>query len=289
VAETVRGSCLCGAVAWEADGPFEFMSHCHCSRCRKAHATAFATYVMFPAAGFRLLRGRDAIRATRTSAQLSRPFCVRCGSVVADGGAWQGFTQMPCGALDDDPGVRPVAHIFAASKAPWWEIRDPLRQFEAYPPGLDLEVLPDAPSPEPPSSKPRGRCLCGNVAYVVEGTPAHVVLCHCSRCRKAHGAAHATTLWTHGAPVRFTHGEGTLAMYQVPGSQFHVRRFCPRCGSSMPRHDATLGVSFVPMGTLDDDPGMRPGAHIFVGSKAPWYELPDDGVPRYETYPPTAP
>ena len=47
-----RGSCLCGGVAWEADGPFDLMSHCHCSICRKAHGAAFATYVAVPAAGF---------------------------------------------------------------------------------------------------------------------------------------------------------------------------------------------------------------------------------------------
>jgi hypothetical protein len=289
MAEIVRGSCLCGAVAWEAAGPFQMMSHCHCSRCRKVHGTAFGTYVMSPAEGFRILRGRDDIRTYRSSAALARPFCGRCGSVVPDGEPWEGFVQMPAGALDDDPGVRPLAHIFAASKAPWWEIRDALPRFDAYPPGVDFPVLDDLPARAPESEKPRGSCLCGDVAYVVNGSPLRVVICHCSRCRKAQAAAHATTLWTEGDPVHFTRGESSLATYRVPGAQFFHQVFCRRCGSTMPRNATDLGYSFVPMGTLDDDPGLRAAGHIFVGSKAPWYELPDDGLPRWEEMPPAPP
>ena len=288
MADVVHGSCLCGAVRWEAEGPFQFMSHCHCGRCRKAHGAAFATYVMSPARGFRL-HGGEHVRTYRTSPTLARPFCARCGSVVADGAEWQGLVQMPAGALDDDPGERPVAHILVASKAPWWDIHDDVTRFDGYPPGLDLPVLDDLPPADAPGGKPRGSCLCGDVAYVVEGTPTHVVLCHCSRCRKAHGAAHASTLWTTGAPVRFTRGEASLVTYRVPEAQFYVSRFCPRCGSKMPRHEPALESSFIPMGTLDDDPQIRPTGHIFVGSKAPWYDVPDDGLPRFDTYPAAMP
>jgi len=289
MADTVRGSCLCGAVSWDAGRPFELMSHCHCSRCRKAHATAFATYVLAPAPGFRL-HGREHVRSFQSSPTLSRPFCSRCGSVVPDAAEWEGRVMMPAGVLDDDPGVRPLAHIFVGSKAPWWQIRDAVPQWEAFPPGIDVPPVADRRPVDPPSGAPRGSCLCGAVAYVVPGEPKYLVLCHCSRCRKAQAAAHATTLWTAGEPVRFTRGEDSLQTFRVPDARFYTQRFCPRCGSTMPRHAPELGFSFVPMGTLDDDPGAVPtGGHVFVGSKAPWYDLPDDGLPRYEEYPPTAP
>jgi hypothetical protein len=55
----------------------------------------------------------------------------------------------------------------------------------------------------------------------------------------------------------------------------------------MPRLDAGRGVAAVPMGSLDDDPGARPTRHIYVDSKAPWYEIPDDGLPRFAEMPPT--
>ena len=59
-----------------------------------------------------------------------RPFCPRCGSVVPDGSDAEGRVGMPAGCFDEDPGSRTVAHIFVASKAPWFEIEDDLPQFE---------------------------------------------------------------------------------------------------------------------------------------------------------------
>ena len=132
----VHGSCLCGAVGWQADGPFELMHHCHCSMCRKFHGSSFATLVGAPLDDFRWLQGEDDIGSYASSAELTRPFCSRCGSPVpGDGG--EGRTFMPAGCLDDDPGERPVAHIFAASKAPWHEISDDLPRFETRPPGVE--------------------------------------------------------------------------------------------------------------------------------------------------------
>ncbi|MCP6768815.1 GFA family protein, partial [Klebsiella pneumoniae] len=81
---TIHGSCLCGDVAWEAPAPLEFMSHCHCSRCRKSHGAAFATYCMAPVESLRLTRGEDAIVRYESSPEMRRPFCRRCGSVVPD-------------------------------------------------------------------------------------------------------------------------------------------------------------------------------------------------------------
>src|SRR5690349_10075592 len=129
---TVHASCLCGAVAWEVEPPLQFMSHCHCSRCRKAHGAAFATYVMCLPDQFRLVRGADAIGRFDTPAGFTRCFCTRCGGVVSDGRPWDGLVGFPAGPLDDDPDVRPVAHIFVASKAPWFTIADEVKRFDAY-------------------------------------------------------------------------------------------------------------------------------------------------------------
>ena len=58
----VRGSCLCGGIAWEVEGPLELMGHCHCSMCRKAHGSAFETGASTSAEKFRWIRGKDLIR-----------------------------------------------------------------------------------------------------------------------------------------------------------------------------------------------------------------------------------
>src|SRR6185295_5372832 len=84
-----RGSCLCGAIAWQTTGPLKFMSHCHCSRCRKTHGAAFATFIMCQADMFRLTRGGEEMVRYESTPGFFRPFCGRCGSVVPDGTTWQ--------------------------------------------------------------------------------------------------------------------------------------------------------------------------------------------------------
>src|SRR5262249_14429894 len=150
-----------------------------------------------------------------------RTFCSRCGSIVPDGTqAWEGRLFMPAGPFDDDPGVRPAAHIFVASKAAWFEITDALPRFDAYPPGIDVPVLPELPPPAPVGGELRGSCLCGGVAYVVEGTPLRCYHCHCSRCRKARAAAHASNLMTAADGVRFTRGDDLVASYKLPTARY---------------------------------------------------------------------
>jgi hypothetical protein len=282
----IRGSCLCGDVAWEAEGPLEWTSHCHCSRCRKAHGTAFATFAVVPETGFRLLRGREGIGSYPSSPSLNRPFCRRCGSVVTDGASMEGRVGMPVGCLEGDPAVRPLAHIFVGSKAPWFEIRDVLPRFEAYPPGFDFPVLPDPPRSAPTPGRLQGSCLCGGVAYEITSPPQRIRYCHCGRCRKARATAHAANLLTNVEGVRFLRGEEQLAEYKVPDARFFTQVFCRACGGPMPRLDPGRKLAVIPLGSLDDDPGIRAEAHIFVDSKAPWYEIPDDGIPRYAEYPP---
>ncbi len=276
-----HGSCLCGDVAWEFGAPLEFMTHCHCSRCRKAHGVAFATYVAGPAGGF-TLRGSERVVQFESPGGFARCFCGRCGSVVP-GEASDGRIFAPAGNLDDDPGLRPLAHIFTASKAPWYEIADALPRFDAYPPGMELPVLPDRPPLDPPGAT-RGSCLCGGVTYVVEAPPVRCLHCHCGRCRKARSAAHGSNIATAVDGVRFTRGADLLTSYKVPAAQFFTQVFCRVCGSPMPRVDHQRDRAIVPLGGLDDDPGIRPQAHIFAASKAAWFDIADS-LPQHREYP----
>jgi len=278
-----RGSCLCGEVSYEIDGPFHHASHCHCSYCRKFHGTPYATYAMALVAGRRWLRGERRIARYASSPGFHRCFCARCGSPVP-GDPFASWTFIPLGNLDGDPGARASYHMFAASKALWWEIRDGLPTFDAFAPGIDAPVQPDRPPRDPPGT-PRGSCLCGAVAFRIEGRPIRVRHCHCGRCRKGRGAAHATNLLLPIGGLRLTRGEGEIATYRVPEASFFAQAFCRICGSKAPRVDADRGLAIVPMGALDDDPAIRPSEHIFVASKAPWFEINDD-LPRYPERPP---
>lgn len=275
-----RASCLCGDVVWEAHGPFAFMHHCHCARCRKAHGTPFATFVLVPEDAFRLVAGADRIVRYESSPGTSRPFCGRCGGVVAAGDPIQGMVGMPAGSFDDDPHAQPIAHIFVGSKAPWYEITDELPRFGAYPPGVDAAVFPDLDRPRTTDDGIAGSCLCRAVRYVLTGEPLLSRYCHCSRCRKARAAAHVANVVFPYAGVRYAAGEDHLRTYKIPEAKFFTQTFCDVCGSPMPVHDAGRGIAIVPLGGLDGDPPTRPMEHIFVASKAPWFTI-TDALPQH--------
>jgi len=130
----VHGSCLCGGVRFEADD-IAIMTHCHCSMCRKALGAAFGTFAHTEHDKFRYVEGEDRIARYESSAGNQRGFCRTCGSSVPVQDRTRPSVPIPAGTLDDDPGVRPVLHIFTGSKAPWWSIDDELPQFEEWTPG----------------------------------------------------------------------------------------------------------------------------------------------------------
>ena len=132
----------------------------------------------------------------------------------------------------------------------------------------------------------RGSCLCGAVSFEMTGTPTSVNECHCSRCRKTRGTGHAVNLVVAIDGLSFTSGEELLLSYRPPGSRYFAHSFCATCGSTMPRFDRGRNIAIIPMGAFDDDPGIGPTQHIFVGSKAAWEEI-HDGLPRHAEGPPT--
>jgi hypothetical protein len=131
----VKGSCLCGAVAYEVSGDLEFVGHCHCSMCRKAHGAAFATWGMVPPGRFRWVAGESLVQHYPSSPGRTRCFCRVCGSPLASAHG-ETVGEVVVGSIDGDPGARPREHIFVGSRAPWHDIADSLPQHEAWPPGL---------------------------------------------------------------------------------------------------------------------------------------------------------
>ena len=108
-----------------------------------------------------------------------------------------------------------------------------------------------------------------------------MVNCHCSRCRRGRSAAHASNLFVGIDQVRFTRGKEHMKVFDLPGAERFGVNFCGICGGCVPRDSPKIGRTNIPGGSLDTDPGIRPGYHIFVGSKAQWYEI-TDALPRFE-------
>ena len=131
----LTGGCLCGGVRYEVSAPPMFMAHCHCGECRKWSGAAHSTNVGVPPAQFRIVQGTDLLRPYRHEDRKDIGFCSRCGSSLFTTNDWDAPTEasginIRAGTLDDDPGVRPLFHIYVGSKAPWHEITDDLPQYE---------------------------------------------------------------------------------------------------------------------------------------------------------------
>ncbi|MCF6189626.1 MAG: GFA family protein [Cocleimonas sp.] len=127
----------------------------------------------------------------------------------------------------------------------------------------------------------KGQCLCGAIKYEVDEIKPQMGHCHCSMCRKFHGAAFSTLGEADVKDFRWVEGEELLKDYVAGNGS--VRQFCQNCGSSM-----TFSVSEKPngliefsLGTLDSDLDVLPDAHVYTGSKANWMEVCDD-LPQHK-------
>jgi hypothetical protein len=129
----------------------------------------------------------------------------------------------------------------------------------------------------------RGVCLCGTVSYEISEPFQLMMHCHCSMCRKHHGAPFATFAAAPFASFRWLGGEDAVASYR--SSEHGTRSHCRRCGSVTPTLIPDAGFAIAPAGNLEGDPGIRPQFHTFVGSKAPWYTI-TDSLPQHEGNPP---
>ncbi len=128
-ARVYDGSCLCGEVRYRVAGPFERMTHCHCTDCRKAHAAAFATFVTVSRRRFALLAGEDLLRRHTAASASVRSFCGGCGSILTWEAPRESGTIDVAAATFDTPLERTADHhLFVRSKVPWFEILDGLPQ-----------------------------------------------------------------------------------------------------------------------------------------------------------------
>ena len=127
-----------------------------------------------------------------------------------------------------------------------------------------------------------GSCLCGSVRYAVEAPLTDAGNCHCSMCRKAHGAAYASYATVDPDSFAWTRGEDLVCAYESSSGEF--RLFCSRCGCVLGSREGGRVVQ-VTLGSVDADPGIAPRSHIFVASKAAWFTI-DDTLPQFDEWPP---
>ena len=281
--DTNEGRCLCGSVTWELLAEPFAIYNCHCRMCQKAHGAAFGTYCLVRPGQIRWTSGTDTIVRYRSSDILVRSSCNVCGSVVPYANEAKGHWVAPGGCHDTMR--KPDCNIFVADNAPWHTINGHMPRLDTYPEDSGLRSVEGVPVPKNADGPVRGSCLCGAVTFEVTEPFKSAYNCHCSRCRYGRAAAHASNGFVSYDGVRFLSGEDRIKTYKVPDARHFTQAFCEVCGSLTPRRDATRNIAVIPLGSLDDDPGIRPFSHIYVTSKAEWHDITDD-LPQFPEGPP---
>ena len=128
-----------------------------------------------------------------------------------------------------------------------------------------------------------GHCECGRIKFEVDGPIEDFSHCHCSQCRRMHGAAFATFAGVARKGFRYLSGESDVTTYA--SSDALERVFCSICGSNiLIAMVAEPQALYLSMGAVDGNPDRPRGYHIYVGSKAPWHEIADD-LEQFDTEP----
>ena len=128
----------------------------------------------------------------------------------------------------------------------------------------------------------KGGCLCGGVRYEITGVLFAASHCHCSMCRRQHGAAFSTYAKFNPDDFKWISGEDLVKVYETSSGAGWC--FCSECGSTLAAADKGK-ITSVTLGTIEGDPGIKPESHIFIGSKAPWHKI-NDNLPQFEEWPP---
>src|SRR4051812_44729368 len=130
----IEGSCLCGAVAYQAKGPLLTMARCHCRECRKASGAEFATSASVDSETFKIKRGEAELVHYESSPGKYRVFCRRCGSqMFKKDDVNPHLVRLRLGGVDTDFYQEPLAHVFVSEKPSWSAITDDVPQYETLP------------------------------------------------------------------------------------------------------------------------------------------------------------
>ena len=131
----VTGGCLCGEVRYRSKGEVRWVAHCHCRWCQQASGAAFLTYVGFRTDDLEWTKGAPAIY--RSSAEVERGFCARCGSTLSFARPSRGEISVFAGGLDDPHDLKPTFHMYTDHQFAWLHIDDALPRHGRFRPGSE--------------------------------------------------------------------------------------------------------------------------------------------------------
>jgi hypothetical protein len=143
----MHGSCLCGKVRFEVDGPYPRLYQCHCSLCRKQGGSQSNTGLIVAAGKFRWLGGEDLIGKWQRSTGFRSHFCTHCGAPVPNPLRDTGYVWVPGGLLEGGAALEIGAQLHLDSRAPWAQVPAGGRRFPTAPSLDELIMLLHARTP----------------------------------------------------------------------------------------------------------------------------------------------
>ncbi len=127
-----KGSCLCGDIHFEISGKIKNIVYCHCSKCRKAQGSAFATNGNLEEKHFNITQGEEKLTEYESGQGQYKYFCSKCGSpIISKNKLHPGIVRVRLGTIETEIIEKPEAHIFVSSKANWEETHDNLPQYDS--------------------------------------------------------------------------------------------------------------------------------------------------------------
>eukprot|EP00927_Polykrikos_kofoidii_P061266 TRINITY_DN56127_c0_g1_i1.p1 TRINITY_DN56127_c0_g1~~TRINITY_DN56127_c0_g1_i1.p1 ORF type:complete len:340 (-),score=42.63 TRINITY_DN56127_c0_g1_i1:167-1186(-) len=260
------------------------MVRCHCRGCRRFHCSAFAVFVKAVESHANLHLG-DCVRQHQDQCAhlglVNRLFCRKCFSKLAtisldeENRPCSPTVYLSLGTVDDSCVPPVLAHRWrktfddweVGASSPWWN------------------VMPTSIEEQPMTSHLRGGCACGACAYTAMILPGQAQHCYCNLCRRLSGAASMTWIPCCFEGFQWTRTDGLILIRTTVIGQRH---FCRHCGGVLTIvYDSDPLTIWPVAGSLDDDtlPEWHREKwyrviHICCSMMQPWYELPDDGLPR---------
>lgn len=129
-----------------------------------------------------------------------------------------------------------------------------------------------------------GKCLCGQVKFVINGTVSSFHICYCSRCRHSTGSAHASNIFTQPENITWLSGKELIQRFELESAKSWAKQFCTVCGSGLPYVNRAGTNLVIPAGSLDSEINFEPDDKIFCGSRSTWVEsIPNKK--EFEQYP----
>lgn len=128
-----------------------------------------------------------------------------------------------------------------------------------------------------------GQCQCAGIRFEFDGEATDASFCYCSVCRRLSGSAFAAYIEVAADKLNVVQGAEKIRSYKVTDRL--TKKFCTVCGTPLfTGHSSFPEFTYVSLGVLDDDSGVVPEYHQFVGSKVKWYEIRDD-LPQFDEWP----